>query len=121
MNDRFKFRFYHYETEKEYDVKAICFEGRPTITVQYNPVLKFPLDSGELIQCAGLKDKHGKLVFDGDVLSDYDGFKFLVRWDNLELKYVFIPVSRNNREDLDIYPNECEIVGNIHENPGLLK
>lgn len=118
MNNRFKFRFYHYETEKEYEVKAICFEGRPIVTVQYNPVLKFPLDSGELIQCTGLKDKHGKLVYEGDILSDYDGFKFRVHWNDLE--YTFIPLE-NTTEDTDIYPNECEIVGNIHGDGELLR
>ena len=120
MNDRFKFRFYHYETEKEYDVKAMCFEGRPSVTVQYNPVLKFPLDSGELMQCTGFKDKNGNLVYESDILSDYDGFKIHVRWNDLELEYEFIPLE-NNTEDFDIYPNECEIVGNIHENTELLK
>lgn len=115
MNDRFKFRFYHYETETMYEVKAICFDGRPIVTVQYNPVLKFPLDSGELMQCADFKDKPGKLVYEGDIISDYDDFKFLVRWDSLELEYVFIPLE-NTTEDLDIYLNECEIVGNIYEN-----
>ena len=79
------------------------------------------LNNIEIERCIGIKDKNGKPVFEGDILSDYDGFKFLVRWNDLELKYVFIPISKNNTEDLDIYPNECELVGNIHENEELLR
>ena len=79
------------------------------------------IENIEIEQCIGIKDKNGKPVFEGDILSDYDEFKFLVRWNALELKYVFIPISKNNSEDLDIYPNECELVGNIHENEELLR
>lgn len=116
MTDRFKFRvwdkeFKQYWTDEEIKENAAW--------------LLFPdndnIENIEIEQCTGIKDKNGKPVFEGDILSDYDGFKFLVRWNALELKYVFIPISKNNSEDLDIYPNECELVGNIHENEELLR
>lgn len=128
MNDRFKFRFYHYETETMYEVKAICFEGRPVVTVQYNPVLKFPLDSGELMQCTGLKDKNGKSIYEGDVLGGdvYPGtyvgycnecksFELFVKgecescYDEL---YWSLVVEENGN---------LEVVGNIHKNPELME
>ena len=116
MTDRFKFRvwdkeFNQYWTDEEIKENAAW--------------LLFPdndnIENIEIEQCIGIKDKNGKPVFEGDILSDYDRFKFLVRWNALELKYVFIPISKNNSEDLDIYPNECELVGNIHENEELLR
>ena len=116
MTDRFKFRvwdkeFKQYWTDEEIKENAAW--------------LLFPdndnIENIEIEQCTGIKDKNGKPVFEGDILSDYDGFKFLVRWNALELRYVFIPISKNNSEDLDIYPNECELVGNLHENEELLK
>ena len=116
MTDRFKFRvwdkeFKQYWTDEEIKENAAW--------------LLFPdndnIENIEIEQCTGIKDKNGKPVFEGDILSDYDGFKFLVRWNALELKYVFIPISKNNSEDLDIYPNECELVGNIHANEELLR
>ena len=116
MTDRFKFRvwdkeFKQYWTDEEIKENAAW--------------LLFPdndnIENIEIEQCTGIKDKNGKPVFEGDILSDYDGFKFLVRWNALELRYVFIPISKNNSEDLDIYPNECELVGNIHENEELLR
>ena len=111
MTDRFKFRVW----DKEFN-QYWTDEG-----IKENAAwLLFPdndnIENIEIEQCIGIKDKNGKPVFEDDILSDSDGFKFLVRWNALELKYVFIPISKNNSEDLDIYPNECELVGNIHEN-----
>ena len=116
MTDRFKFRVWDKEFNQYWTDEAIKENAA---------WLLFPdndnIENIEIEQCIGIKDKNGKPIFEGDILSDYDGFKFLVRWNALELKYVFIPISKNNTEDLDIYPNECELVGNVHENEGLLK
>ena len=116
MTDRFKIRVWDKEFNQYWTDEAIKENAA---------WLLFPdndnIENIEIEQCIGIKDKNGKPIFEGDILSDYDGFKFLVRWNALELKYVFIPISKNNSEDLDIYPNECELVGNIHENEELLK
>ena len=116
MTDRFKIRVWDKEFNQYWTDEAIKENAA---------WLLFPdndnIENIEIEQCIGIKDKNGKPIFEGDILSDYDGFKFLVRWNALELKYVFIPISKNNSEDLDIYPNECELVGNIHENEELLR
>lgn len=116
MTDRFKIRVWDKEFNQYWTDEAIKENAA---------WLLFPdndnIENIEIEQCIGIKDKNGKPIFEGDILSDYDGFKFLVRWNALELKYMFIPVLKNNTEDLDIYPNECELVGNVHENEGLLK
>ena len=116
MTDRFKIRVWDKEFNQYWTDEAIKENAA---------WLLFPdndnIENIDIEQCTGLKDKNGKLIYESDILSDYDGFKFLVRWNALELKYVFIPVLKNNAEGLDIYPNECEVIGNIHENEGLLR
>lgn len=83
----------------------------------------------EEINCSGLKDKCGKLIYEGDIVkipNDYDtygmfagekrevyfyegGFRLKPKWDKN---------SRGNwLEDTNVF----EIIGNIYENPELLE
>ena len=92
--------------------------------------------------CSGLKDKYGKLIYEGDILELYVSSKKLYRY---EVKYEigsFMLVSQDEIFDFpnvwndNVYPlsqlyyeyqneenyiDECEIIGNIYENPELLK
>ena len=89
-----------------------------------------------LEQCTGLKDKNGKLIYEGDILSftvfdynDYDtqytgvvvyhGSRYTI-WNNPDSEYY----GSDGGFDLDwVIGQDCEIeiIGNIHENPELLK
>ena len=142
MQDRFKFRFFDVENKKMYDVKNICFVGEPTVTVDYKPVIKKQIYKGYLMQCTGLSDKNGKEIYEGDILDLYVSSKKLYRYEvkyeigsfmlvsqdeifdfpNVWNDYVY-PLSQlyyeyQNEED---YIYQCEVVGNIYENPELLE
>ncbi len=71
-------------------------------------------------QYTGLKDKHGKEIYEGDILrvDDYVGC-VSYGWKNIVWgRWVIVNPSFNFS---DIHPeNELEVIGNIHENPGLL-
>lgn len=87
------------------------------------------LDSGlkslqndmELMQYTGLKDKNGKEIYEGDVLSlDNDSLEetiVLVYFDVDEAAWLV----GDGMESLGMAVGESEVIGNIYENPELLE
>lgn len=73
-------------------------------------------------QCTGLTDKNRTKIFEGDIVS-------LVKHDSLIYKVVYVPCRYElvnskgvNCFVLDIYKSEnIEVIGNIHDNPDILK
>lgn len=153
MQDRFKFRVWHKKRKKMYDVlhfhtqtwnnggEWVTAKGFNIITQQDINIQVEPKD-GVIMQCTGLKDKNGKLIYEGDILDLYVSTKKLYRYQvkfeigsfmlvsqdeifdfkNVWNDYVY-PLSQlyyeyQNEEN---YIDECEVIGNIYENPELLK
>lgn len=81
------------------------------------------LNVWEISQCTGLKDKNGKEIWRGDIVRlDYPHRKQdtiqEVKWNG----YYYDPFFRNDYDGyLSVDSNEVEVIGNIYENPDLLK
>jgi uncharacterized phage protein (TIGR01671 family) len=123
MNDRFKFRAWWkpnyrkpimlYDVEKTYDFmrgepESICADC-------FGEVLE---DEDYIVmQCTGLKDKNGKLIYEGDIiketLTDFINEEIItvVKWDKLNATY-----NLENSQNC-----EREVIGNIYENKSLLE
>lgn len=87
--------------------------------VYWKQCFAHPFQDISLMQFTGLKDKNGKEIYEGDIL----GGALLcgaVHWDNLRSKYV-VQLTPEGWHDLPIISEMKEVVGNIYENPELLK
>ena len=95
----------------EYDL--LSFSGECGFNESYS------LDSFEVMQYTGLKDKNGKEIYEGDAFKDGD-FIYIVEMN--------LGAWIGNHHGLymplyDVYANDgdIDIIGNIHENPDLLE
>lgn len=146
MQDRFKFRVVYYnDVEKKYFIfepDLISADGTARAYAYGESGADEYYDTVTLNQCTGLKDKNGKLIYEGDILDLYVSSKKLYRY---EVKYEigsFMLVSQDEIFDFPnvwndyVYPlsqlyyeyqneenciDECEVIGNIYENPELLE
>ena len=81
----------------------------------------FPINNGhEIMQFTGLTDKNGKEIYEGDICK-YKDELILWRWDELHCGFWprKIPASDWSFNTIHTSAN-CEVIGNIHENPELL-
>lgn len=134
MNDRFKFRvpvFYDgkFKAFKKYSLcnGVVIWKEPETIGELWiedelkrnNPHLSLGHDE----QCTGLKDKNGKLIYEGDIVkTEWFDEKtiYQVVWDEKMACFYFD--SKDMLYLFDDLPAEVtEIIGNIDENPELLE
>ena len=116
MQDRFKFRAWDKEQGKYVDDDDLCFDTGGTWDSVYD-LLKFENRFYTIEQCTGLKDKNGKLIYEGDIVDDGEQYTKII----FEKSCFCYDSGNGYYDDLAFYHTHCEIVGNIHENPELLE
>lgn len=121
MTDRFKFRIWDkplkkYMTLNEFRLMNIEFTfNRETKESE----IEFDKERYIVEQCTGLKDKNGKLIYEGDWLKTKDGYYCYVVWYDGFWWVKSLPSEAMDLEHSEFY-KECEVIGNIHENKELL-
>jgi hypothetical protein len=72
-----------------------------------------------LMQYTGLKDKNGKEIFEGDILTN-GKFNCQIYWENGQWRWQRLDANDSLYIYLLVNKNKVEIIGNIYENPELL-
>ena len=127
MQDRFKFRFFDKQKNKMMDCYSFS-EFSTYASVPDGEITEFscrPTENCELMQCTGLKDKNGRLIYENDIVKtlytkpngEVINRNCVVEFNRCAfwINYV-IGASYLDNDDC-IY----EVIGNIYENPELLE
>lgn len=79
-------------------------------------------------QCANLKDKNGKLIYEGDLLrftnSDNEQSIYKVFYDDVYAGYRIQEIDLGGLDEMSNWEDSreyFEVIGNIHDNPELLE
>jgi uncharacterized phage protein (TIGR01671 family) len=112
-----KFRKWH----KELEDMTFWDGSKGSNNLFWHTLTEYP-EMYELMQYTGLKDKNGKEIYEGDILTTETEKPMVVSWNN---KFSSFCLDRDGwafshwfGEACD--PERCEVIGNKFENPELL-
>lgn len=130
MSREIKFRAWDYDTNTmiypDSELETIfCFD-KVGLSVYHNNGQE--LSSFELMQYAGLKDKNGKEIYEGDILY-HNEYYWLVKhgeykyhtYDSTDITSYGLIFENYNFGETNNFNSNWIVVGNIYENPELLE
>ena len=89
----------------------------------FNPHIEIPLDKIELMRSTGLHDKNGKEIFEGDIVKmAKDVYSDPTYYEIVRHRGGAYRLESNQHGcELWLRHTNCEVIGNIYENPELLE
>lgn len=122
-----RFRAWHKTREEMGKVKRIRFDDDGNVTKAFfrgkELGVNANLDEIELMQSTGLKDKNGKEIFEGDVVKmAKDVYSDPTYYEVIRHRGGAYRLESNQHGcELWLRHTNCEVIGNIYENPELLE
>jgi len=88
--------------------------------------LEWNISAFELMQFTGLLDKQGKEIYEGDIVHEklHSHSPYIVKWEDSSAGFSPFNKELYNCDCCGSYyvcNNECEVIGNIYEDPKLLE
>ena len=114
-----KFRAWDIAENEYIDAESLAFdEYLPLVDLLKAPFFEFE-------QFTGLHDKNGTEIFEGDIVKGYvhePDKKFFVVFNATKYSCAFVATDNDDCNPyVNLWYDGFEIVGNIHENPELIK
>lgn len=122
MNDRFKFRVWDKCKNEILSTQTFRIYQEPEFIYRSDDgymYFSYDKDRYDIMQCTGLKDRNGKLIYEGDVLQE-NWHKYILEWANGA--YVIKDIKRGTSYMFTsgMCIHKSEVIGNIYENKELL-
>ena len=120
MNDRYLFRAKRIDNGEWIDGCLTVMFVQLHIINPNDENTAYPIDETTICQCTGLRDKNGKLIWENDIVSCSGNLK--VSWKK---KYCGYCLEKEGWAYQHFFgeacePCDCEVIGNIFDNPMLL-
>ena len=127
-NDRFRFRAWNPKTKTMHEVRQIDWDNHDSYEICLSCDSKYyGRDELILLQCTGLKDSDGSLIWEGDlvyVTSNNGNVTGQVKYeeDGFVLDYYNEYIGGSIMPGLSTWEeSNRKVIGNIYENPEFLK
>ena len=125
MNREIKFRAWDKKEKRMLPVDAVNFFNKSIVSNQARGEHsggQFGFIESELMQYTGLKDKNGKEIYEGDIVSWFDdlgdhGHPFVIKYNEAQF---LLTIPSEKLDGWYLGGKEIEVIGNIYENPELL-
>lgn len=132
MQDRFRYRVFDNDDKKMHDVIFINYENNSVEWYNDNNKKRAAfIEEVPTVQCTGLKDKNGKLIYEGNIVkaitrNPYEEYIGVIQYHSCYFSLDYKEVGKYGECGISLTKNTSdfatlEILGNRYENPELLK
>ena len=83
--------------------------------------IDYEVDRNTLGQYTGLKDKNGTQILEGDIVNmlNITDYPMQIKWNKKWARFIFYNLV--NKTEMNLFTEQCEVIGNIYDNPELVK